>query len=101
MYEEGDRSVISINLCHELMTCIYVHSIDRQKQPSPERMPRRESVAKPEALTNGKYGPLHATQDANFGIPSSESADSYDDKEDHENDNLDRRCVFFCFFQIC
>ncbi|XP_047165354.1 DDT domain-containing protein DDR4-like [Vigna umbellata] len=64
--------------------------VTKQKQPSPERMPRRESVAKPEALTNGKYGPLHATQDANFGIPSSESADSYDDKEDHENDNLDR-----------
>ncbi|XP_014509951.1 DDT domain-containing protein DDR4 [Vigna radiata var. radiata] len=64
--------------------------VTKQKQPSPERMPRRESVIKPEALTNGKYGPLHATQDANFGIPSSESADSYDDKEDHENDNLDR-----------
>ncbi|WVZ11653.1 hypothetical protein V8G54_016183 [Vigna mungo] len=64
--------------------------VTKQKQPSPERMPRRESVAKPEALTNGKYGPLHAIQDANFGIPSSESADSYDDKEDHENDNLDR-----------
>jgi len=80
--------------CH-----VYIFILFRQKQTSPERMPRRESVAKPEALTNGKYGPLPATQDVNFGILSSESADSYDDKEDHENDNLDRRCVFFVSFK--
>ncbi|CAJ1943994.1 unnamed protein product [Sphenostylis stenocarpa] len=64
--------------------------VTKQKQPSPERMPRRELVAKSETLTNGKYGPQYATQDVNFSIPSPESADSDDDKEDHENDNLDR-----------
>ncbi|KAG5153687.1 hypothetical protein JHK82_011656 [Glycine max] len=65
--------------------------VTKQKQPSPECMPRRESVAKAEALSNGKYGPPHATQDRNFGIPSPESSDSDDDKEDNETDNLDRR----------
>ncbi|KAL2646057.1 hypothetical protein AAZV13_05G028500 [Glycine max] len=64
--------------------------VTKQKQPSPECMPRRESVAKAEALSNGKYGPPHATQDRNFGIPSPESSDSDDDKEDNETDNLDR-----------
>ncbi|RDY05417.1 DDT domain-containing protein DDR4, partial [Mucuna pruriens] len=65
--------------------------VTKQKQPSPEHMPRRESVAKPEALTNGKNGPLHATEDLNFGVPSPESPDSDDDdKEDHETDTLDR-----------
>ncbi|KAG5028032.1 hypothetical protein JHK87_011546 [Glycine soja] len=64
--------------------------VTKQKQPSPECMPRRESVAKAEALSNGKYGPPHATQDRNFGKPSPESSDSDDDKEDNETDNLDR-----------
>ncbi|KAH1201697.1 DDT domain-containing protein DDR4 [Glycine max] len=64
--------------------------IFRQKQSSPEHMPRRESVAKAEALTNGKYGPPYATLDRNFGISSPESSDSDDDKEDNETDNLDR-----------
>ncbi|TKY55138.1 Remodeling and spacing factor 1 [Spatholobus suberectus] len=64
--------------------------VTKQKQPSPEHMPRRELVAKPEASTNGKYGPPHATQDLNFGMPSPESSDSDDDKEDHETDTLDR-----------
>nr|KYP51723.1 hypothetical protein KK1_026383 [Cajanus cajan] len=64
--------------------------VTKQKQPSPERMPRRESVAKPEALTDGEYGPPQATQDLNFGISSPESPESDDDKEDHETDTLDR-----------
>ncbi|KAL5186224.1 DDT domain-containing protein DDR4 [Glycine soja] len=68
----------------------YTFGKSMKKQPSPECMPRRESVAKAEALSNGKYGPPHATQDRNFGIPSPESSDSDDDKEDNETDNLDR-----------
>ncbi|KAG4378751.1 hypothetical protein JHK82_047052 [Glycine max] len=64
--------------------------VTKQKQSSPEHMPRRESVAKAEALTNGKYGPPYATLDRNFGISSPESSDSDDDKEDNETDNLDR-----------
>jgi len=62
-------------------------------------MPRTESVAKAEALTNGKYGPPYATLDRNFGISSPESSDSDDDKEDNETDNLDRRCVVFVSFK--
>ncbi|KAL3018473.1 hypothetical protein AAZX31_05G030200 [Glycine max] len=87
---EGDGLVIFIRLFRVLMAYVSVSSIFRQKQPSPECMPRRESVAKAEALSNGKYGPPHATQDRNFGIPSPESSDSDDDKEDNETDNLDR-----------
>ncbi|KAL2321916.1 hypothetical protein Fmac_026295 [Flemingia macrophylla] len=64
--------------------------VTKQKQTSPERIPQRESVAKLEALTNGEYGPLHATQDLNFGISSPESPESDDDKEDHEIGTLDR-----------
>ncbi|KAK7388999.1 hypothetical protein VNO78_23830 [Psophocarpus tetragonolobus] len=64
--------------------------VTKQKQPSPEHIPRRESLAKPEALTNGKYGPPYPKQDRNFGIPSSESSDTDDDKEDNEIDTLDR-----------
>ncbi|KAK7330416.1 hypothetical protein VNO77_24610 [Canavalia gladiata] len=62
--------------------------VTKRKQSSPEPMPRRESVAKPEALTNGKYGPSHDTH-LNFGMPSPESLDSDDDEEDHKTDSLD------------
>jgi len=96
---EGDGLVIFIRLFRVLMAYVSVSSIFRQKQPSPECMPRRESVAKAEALSNGKYGPPHATQDRNFGIPSPESSDSDDDKEDNETDNLDRRFAVFVSFR--
>lgn len=99
IYGEGDGSAILIYPCCVLMAYISVSSIVRQKQPSPERMPRRELVGKPEALTNGRYGPPHATQDLNFGVPSPESPDSDDDEEDHETDTLDRRCVAFVSFK--
>ncbi|KAK7265748.1 hypothetical protein RJT34_33371 [Clitoria ternatea] len=65
--------------------------VTKRKQPSPEPMPRRESVAKPEASTNGKYGLSHSTQDLNFGTPSPESSYTDDEEEeDHETDPLDR-----------
>ncbi|XP_027330761.1 DDT domain-containing protein DDR4-like isoform X1 [Abrus precatorius] len=64
--------------------------VTKRKQPSPEPMPRRESVVKPEALTNGKYGPSHATEHLNFGMSSPESLDSDYDEEDHETDSMDR-----------
>lgn len=60
-------------------------------------MPRRESVAKPEALTNGNHGPSHAVQHQNFGMSSSESPDSDSDSDDEydKTDTFDRRCVIF------
>jgi hypothetical protein len=97
VYGEEDGSVIlnSLILCtHGICICF---SIDRRKQSSPDPMPRREPVAKPEALTNGNHGPSHAAQHQNFGISSPESLDSDDDDDDEydNTDNLDRRCVVF------
>ncbi|XP_061358826.1 DDT domain-containing protein DDR4-like isoform X1 [Gastrolobium bilobum] len=64
--------------------------VTKRKQPSPEPLPRRESVPKPEALTNGKYGPSHAPQHLNFGMSSPESSYSDDDEEEYKTDTLDR-----------
>ncbi|KAK2357437.1 DDT domain-containing protein DDR4 [Trifolium repens] len=66
--------------------------VTKRKQSSPDPMPRREPVAKPEALTNGNHGPSHAAQHQNFGISSPESLDSDDDDDDEydNTDNLDR-----------
>ncbi|XP_027192142.1 DDT domain-containing protein DDR4 isoform X2 [Cicer arietinum] len=64
--------------------------VTKRKQPSPEPMPRREPVAKPEALTNGNHGPSHAEQNQNFAISSPESFDSDDDDEYDNTDTLDR-----------
>lgn len=77
------------------MAYVSVSLIVRRKQPSPEPMPRREPVAKPEALTNGNHGPSHAEQNQNFAISSPESFDSDDDDEYDNTDTLDRRCVIF------
>ncbi|CAI8609982.1 unnamed protein product [Vicia faba] len=64
--------------------------ITKRKQSSPEPMPRREPVPKPEVLTNGNHGPSHAAaQEQNFTISSPESFDSDDDEYDN-TDNLDR-----------
>ncbi|MCI11388.1 chromatin modification-related protein EAF7-like, partial [Trifolium medium] len=63
----------------------------KRNKSSPEPMPRREPVAKPEVLTNGNHGPSHAAQQQNFGISSPESFDSDDDDDEYDNtDNLDR-----------
>ncbi|OIW17701.1 hypothetical protein TanjilG_29051 [Lupinus angustifolius] len=67
--------------------------VTKQKQSSPEPRPRRESVAKREALTNGKLkGPSHAPQHQNFGTSSPKLTDSdYDEEvEEHQTDTLDR-----------
>lgn len=80
------------------MAYVFLSSIVRRKQSSPEPMPRREPVPKPEVLTNGNHGPSHAAQEQNFTISSPESLDSDDDDDDDEydnTDNLDRRCVVF------
>ncbi|CAL0330168.1 unnamed protein product [Lupinus luteus] len=67
--------------------------VTKQKQSSPEPRPRRESVAKREALTNGKLkGPSHAPQHQNFSMSSPKPTDSdYDEEEEeHQTDTLDR-----------
>ncbi|KAE9601463.1 hypothetical protein Lal_00023933 [Lupinus albus] len=67
--------------------------VTKQKQSSPEPRPRRESVAKREALTNGKLkGPSHAAQHQNFSMSSPKPSDSdYDEEEEeHQIDTLDR-----------
>lgn len=68
--------------------------VTKRKQSSPEPMPRREPVPKPEVLTNGNHGPSHAPQEQNFTISSPESLDSDDDDDDDDEydntDNLDR-----------
>lgn len=92
---EGDRPVLLIHLEGVLMAYISVSSFVRRKQPSPEHMPRRESVAKLEALTNGKWsGPSHTPQHQNFGMPFPKSPDS-DDDEEYLTDTLDRRWAIF------
>ncbi|CAK8563113.1 unnamed protein product [Lathyrus sativus] len=64
--------------------------VTKRKQSSPEPMPRREPVPKPEVLTNGNHGPSHAAaQEQNFTISSPESLDSDDDDDDDEYDNTD------------
>nr|KYP37808.1 hypothetical protein KK1_040985 [Cajanus cajan] len=65
--------------------------ITKQKPPSPEPIPRRETGVKPEGLTNGKWsGPSHDPQDLNFGMPSPKSPDFDDMEEENETDMLDR-----------
>lgn len=76
------------------MAYLPIFSIVRRKQPSPEHIPRREPVARHEALTNGNHGPSHAAQYQSFGMPSPESPYS-DDGEDLKTDTLGRRCVVF------
>ncbi|KAI4343815.1 hypothetical protein L6164_011122 [Bauhinia variegata] len=66
--------------------------ITKKKQPSPEPMPSREVVAKPEGLPNGKWnGSPHAPQHISFHMSSPKSPD-YDDEEeeDHKDEELDR-----------
>lgn len=64
-------------------------------------MPRREPVARPEALTNGKWSGLssHAPQHLNFDTPSPKSPDSDYDEEEYKTDMLDRRCVVLVSFK--
>lgn len=80
------------------MAYLFFSFIVRRKQTSPEPMPRREPVAKPDAQTNGNHGPSHAAQHQNFGISSTESPGSDSDSDEYDNtDNLDRRCIIFIF----
>ncbi|CAL0319947.1 unnamed protein product [Lupinus luteus] len=66
--------------------------ITKNKQPSPEHIPRREVRAKPETLTNGKWsGSSHAPQDLNFRMSSPKSPDFDDEEDEDQPDTLDRR----------
>lgn len=97
-WERGQSHSFTCTVTHGYIS---VPSIVRQKQPSPEPMRRRESVAKTEALTNGNHGPSHvAAQHLNFGMPSPESPDLDDDEEeDHKTDALGGRFVVFVAFK--
>ncbi|KAF7806145.1 DDT domain-containing protein DDR4-like isoform X1 [Senna tora] len=65
--------------------------ITKQKQPSPEPIPRREIAGKAETLTNGRRsGPSHASEHLSFGIPSPKSSDFDDAEEEHKSESLDR-----------
>ena len=85
--------VIPVQWTLDLRSCSYF--CVRRKQPSPEPQHRRE-FGKPEASANGKWsGPSHAQHD-NFSAPSPTSPDFDDGQEDNKTD-LDRRCVNFFF----
>ncbi|XP_019431185.1 PREDICTED: DDT domain-containing protein DDR4-like [Lupinus angustifolius] len=66
--------------------------ITKNKQPSPEHIPRREVRAKPETLTNGKWsGSSPAPQDLNFRMSSPKSPDFNDEEDEDQPDTFDRR----------
>ncbi|KAF7838400.1 DDT domain-containing protein DDR4-like isoform X1 [Senna tora] len=70
---------------------VHLAVLDVRKQPSPEPVPKRELVEKPEALTNGKWsGPSHAPHSLGFGMPSPKSPDFDDAEEEYKSDALDR-----------
>lgn len=55
---------------------------------------------KPEASTNGKWsGPSHAPQHVSFSALSPKSPD-YDDADDYNKEQSDRRCAFFMSFSF-
>ena len=73
------------------MAYVSVSCFVRRKQLSPEPMNRKE-VAKPEALTNGKWsGPSNSPQNLNFQMSSPDSPDYDDAEEDHKSEPIDRR----------
>ncbi|KAJ8753524.1 hypothetical protein K2173_022765 [Erythroxylum novogranatense] len=65
--------------------------VTKRKPPSPEPIQRRDEVARPEAITNGRWsGPSHTSPHGTFSMTSPNSPEYDDFGEDHMLDPLDR-----------